>query len=325
MCQGWRQDMMRAGWLTGIVALLLIDSVWASSSSSAQWVTIPAGPFLMGTADEEISQQEDKSGIYGSGKPWFVDERPQHSVTLPEYQIERTEVTNAQFRAYVIQENTRVPLEWIKNGYLLDRKILNIATLSKLRDLAANLFRLDLDVSKMTKEDILDRIEAHQQAQDNLPVVTVDWELAQGYCTWLGGRLPTEAEWEKAARGPDARIYPWGNRWDRSRLNIGEDPDYPSGVTPVGHYPSGKSYYGLMDMAGNVMEWTMDDYRAYPEGKLPAGAKGKGQKVLRGGGWGGLGHYVISHFYRTAYRFYLPRTAQFNDVGVRCVRDLHHD
>ncbi|MBI1930893.1 formylglycine-generating enzyme family protein [Candidatus Poribacteria bacterium] len=93
---------------------------------------------------------------------------------------------------------------------------------------------------------------------DDHPIVDVTWYDAAAYCQWAGVALPTEAQWEKAARGTDGRIWPWGNEWDKSKCN-----SYESGIektSPVGSYPSGASPYGLMDMAGNVLEWCMDEW-----------------------------------------------------------------
>jgi formylglycine-generating enzyme len=93
---------------------------------------------------------------------------------------------------------------------------------------------------------------------DDHPIVSVNWYDAAKYCQWAGVALPTEAQWEKAARGTDGRIFPWGNEWDSRRCN----GTYPGigRTTPVGSYPDGASPYGIMDMAGNVWEWCMDEY-----------------------------------------------------------------
>ncbi|MGQ9626792.1 MAG: formylglycine-generating enzyme family protein [Anaerolineae bacterium] len=115
------------------------------------------------------------------------------------------------------------------------------------------------------------------------PVVSVDWNQAKAYSEWAGGRLPTEAEWEKTARGTDGRIWPWGDEWDANKVNSWEAG--PHHITKVGSYPTGASPYGALDMAGNVWEWTGSLYKDYPyrtdDGREDAQAEGR--RVLRGG------------------------------------------
>ena len=147
------------------------------------------------------------------------DEQPQHRVYVPEYSIGKYPVTNEQYAAFVKATGYEASGHWGKGEI--------------------------------------------PSGKENHPEVYVFWDDAVAYCQWLSEatgqnlRLPTEAEWEKAARGTDGRIYPWGNEWDPTRLNSLEGG--PEDTMPVGHYsPGGDSPYGVADMAGNVWEWCTD-------------------------------------------------------------------
>ncbi|MBI1930798.1 formylglycine-generating enzyme family protein [Candidatus Poribacteria bacterium] len=130
----------------------------------------------------------------------------------------------------------------------------------------------------------------HNEAE--LPAAVLEWEDAVAYAKWAGKRLPTEAEWEKAARGTDGRIWPWGNEWDASKLSGNDGTGLKDGykeTAPVGQFPQGASPYGALDMAGNLWEWVADWYdpRYYQHGpnRNPKGPETGDGHVLRGGGW----------------------------------------
>ncbi len=304
-----------------VLALVVVPGNGAGSATAPpDMVLIPAGEFIMGS--DEVDR-DALSKEYGFSKPLYLDEHPRRRLFLKAFYIDRYEVTFARYRDFVIDRNYWIPEVWRRNGYLLSREMLQIANLETLRRLAVETYRLDMDTRRMDKAALLDAIEAHQRRQDRLPISEVSWEDAAAYCAWAGKRLPTEAEWEKAARGPAGLEYPWGNEWRTDVANIGAvGPDGELGVMPVGSFAAGRSPYGVHDMAGNVMEWVADWYRAYPGNKdYQSEDFGERYKVVRGGGWGGVGHYALRHFYRAAYRFYLAPASRFNDLGFRCAKD----
>ncbi len=232
-----------------------------------EMVLIPAGEFLMGSDP-------------GADKDAGVDEQPQHTLYLPDFYIAKTEVTNAQYAAFVQATGHEPPSYWENN---------------------------------QPPSDKLDH-----------PVVEVDWHDAVAYCEWLSKvtgriyRLPTEAEWEKAARGTDGRIYPWGNQWDESLAKTAEGG--PEFTTPVGAYPDGASPYGVLDMAGNVWEWTATKWKkTYPydveeDEWTPHYLAADDVRVLRGGSW--LEYRYVA---RCASRYdSVPHGSYFN-VGFRLV------
>lgn len=247
-------------------------------------ILIPAGEFLMGT-----DPQKDKIFVEAKKKykdnefatAAFNSEQPQHRVYLPDYYIAKTPVTNAQYAAFVQAASYKTKAEKKDSGWVWRG--------SEWKEVQGANWQHPTGPGS----DI-----SHKSDH---PVVQVSWDDAVAYCEWLAQlsgkayRLPSEAEWEKAARGPDGRIYPWGNEWDAQCCNTREGGK--GDTMPVGTYPTGASPYGCLDMAGNVWEWTRSlwgehverlDFR-YPyvptDGRENLEAGDKIQRVLRGGSW----------------------------------------
>jgi len=202
------------------------------------------------------------------------DESPAHEVDLPAYAIEMFEVTNAQFAAFV--EDAAYVTGAEQGGST--------------------------------------GWQAFAAGKENHPVVKVSWNDASAYCDWAGRRLPTEAEWEKAARGPDGFLYPWGDDWNPENANV-KEAGY-RGTTPVGIFANNTSPYGVVDMAGNVWEWTADWYPPYPENSVPDEFYGEKFRVLRGGGWFDEQDQVLA----TNRSSTSPEAAN-DDIGFRCASD----
>jgi formylglycine-generating enzyme required for sulfatase activity len=165
------------------------------------------------------------------------------------------------------------------------------------------------------------------QGKADHPVTFVSWLDAKAYCEWAGKRLPTDQEWEKAARGTDGRWFPWGNEFDYSKSNspvrwreIGLFGD----TSPVGAFEAGVSPYGVYDMSGNVWEWTTSWYQAYPGNTVESESYGERYKVLKGGSWFNCSFYNCGISAPVFNRAFFSRRTKNDSFGFRCAKDAAH-
>lgn len=248
------------------------------------------------------------------GTDGLPDEHPERRVYVSAFRIGRTEVTNRSYAAFVAATGHRIPANANPSVTLWEK-------------------------------------HAPPPGTEDHPVVNVSWEDAFAYCRWAGARLPTEAEWEKAARGTDGRRYPWGNEWDIAKANsasywAGRTVDFQSGAEwdafwlkgdgariskekgikgevltlPVGSLPDGVSPYGLLDMAGNAAEWVADwfnpnYYKEAPLSDPPGPARGA-IKAMRGGSW-----LKPAVSLRTTDRDWGIMDSRPSGTGFRCAKD----
>jgi len=256
-------------------------------------VYVPAGVFLMGSADDDPDASDN--------------EKPQHEVGVPGYYIGRYPVTNEEYARFIEAEGYRTQEYWTQAGWM-------------------QIERNSWGEPRLWHDE---RFNGPRQ-----PVVGVSWYEAVAYCRWAGGRLPTEAEWEKAAswvppsppqtggiEGGRKRRYPWGDEWEEARGNWGRKVGH---TTPVGEYPEDESAYGVREQAGNVDEWCSTRWSgfAYPyrdkDGREDLGGGDDVWRVIRGAGWWGDMDNARA-WARCAYRIWnIPRYG-YNGGGLRLV------
>jgi formylglycine-generating enzyme required for sulfatase activity len=242
-------------------------------------IFVEAGPFVMGSDTGERRLAYDRSSPAVRKAAWFDAELSRQVRSLAAYCVDRTLVTQGAYAEFVRATGHRRPFmakaEYERQGFLVHD--------------------YDREVSPY-----LWRSSTPPDGRRDHPVVLVSARDAEAYCRWRPphGRLPMEAEWEKAARGVDGRLFPWGEEWDGTRLNIAAGGI--DGTTAVGRYRSGASPYGLLDAAGNVFQWTsssLDD----------------GRRILKGCGWDD--ELALC---RPAFRHGRPATSRHILIGFRC-------
>ncbi|MFO0983784.1 MAG: SUMF1/EgtB/PvdO family nonheme iron enzyme [Planctomycetota bacterium] len=239
-------------------------TVYVSPTDQAEMVFVPGGPFAMGSGYSEVV---DDPQIMASARAQkheaksFEGEQPKHTVIVSPLFVDRYEVTNAKYELFL-------------NWWL---------THERSHEFCHEDEPVDYDHTPWMWK-------ASSYSDPQRPVVGVTWFSAYAYARWAGKRLPTEAEWEKAARGTDSRKFPWGNVFDPRLCNCGDSFNYRT--LPVGSFETGQSPYGCYDMAGNVWEWTLDwnNPQFYDDSPVrdpiyAPTAPVTNYKIVRGGSW----------------------------------------
>jgi formylglycine-generating enzyme required for sulfatase activity len=279
-------------------------------------ILISSGKFKMGSNEKEIEEAVMVSREYGDNadRSWFSDEMPQHEINMDSFYIDKYEVTNGEFSKFVLATGYRTDAEKEGFGYIVaweDKTVMK------------QVYGADWQHPVGRNSDISGKMD--------YPVVQVSWNDATSYVKWAGKSLPTEAQWEKACRGTDARVYPWGNIWNDNYCNnwnlnifylMDLMPDYFNGrgILPGGKITSGASPYGVMDMSGNVWEWCYDfygkDYYKNSPSQNPQGPDEGNTRVLKGGPW----YYINPAYFRTAARFEIQQNFRSSFIGFRCIK-----
>lgn len=260
--------------------------------------------FAMGTTPQEVAEavrlcvdRDGGSCTVAMGE----DSAPQHIVAISPYQIETTEVTYAQFLTFLNLLGPRSHLNGCDGQPCL---------ITRNEDENSN---VTFDSANYDVPDVINQF----------PVANVTWYGARSYCETIGRRLPTEAEWEMAARGLDGRNYPWGSEWNTDLAKTNRPLDAPVGAVPVDSYPLGASPFGVLNMAGNVAEWVGDWYDPRYYGQVeasqpdPQGPPAGSEKVVRGGSWD-----APPFFSRVTHRQSWQPNSGTLWIGFRCAADV---
>lgn len=262
----------------GLLLLLASGAETAGCRHGAGQVLIPAGAFWMGSDSEERSLARSVSNSETVAADWFNAEVPRHRAETEAFCIDRLLVTQEQYAGFVASTRRAPPgisrADYARQGFLVH---------------AYSEWTAYLWARGTPPRERLDH-----------PVVLVSAPDSEAYCRWRhpAGRLPSEAEWEKAARGTDGRVFPWGDSWEPERLNSAARG--PQGTTPVGRYPEGASPLGVLDVVGNVFQWTSTRWR-------------DGRRVVKGCAWDD-----DAGLCRPAARHGRPAASRHILIGFRC-------
>jgi iron(II)-dependent oxidoreductase len=289
--KGLRQDCEKQ--LAGLAAQFPV-SAWAQKASGALehiqrppsgMAYVPEGRFYMGTDMAEIESLMRTCGLLKAGGTpaeatgladiyGLVNETPKHIVSTPAFYVDKTEVTNEQYKQFVDATGSSPPPHWQKGAY--------------------------------------------PEGQGKLPVVNVTVQDAAAYARWAGKRLPTETEWEKAGRGIDGRVFPWGETFnDKYCQHMKPEA---AGPVAVGTFPSWGSPYGCLDVIGNVQEWTSSTFAPYEGTSVQSVPDPKAAQIVRGGAW--YQQEIVAIPTRCASRYWLEPAMANSATGFRCVQDI---
>ncbi|HEX9867212.1 MAG TPA: SUMF1/EgtB/PvdO family nonheme iron enzyme [Candidatus Tectomicrobia bacterium] len=275
-----RKCPQRIRLIVGVVlSVLLVPLAWMPQSLAGTASSNPPSS-SSNAAKDEVELVAVPAGEFTMGHNSSYDTLPVRSLNLPAFSIDKYEVTNKRYKRFIDATGYKVP--W-----------------SQEPAVAAYIW------------DWQKRMYPEGKGDD--PVVLVSWEDARAFCAWAGKRLPTEAEWEKAARGAKGKPHPWGNDWANGKANTSE-----SGLkqtAPAGSFKEDVSEYGVNDLAGNVSEWVEEWFAPYPGNPMTSYEERNKYRVLRGGSWD-YAHSIGNGYHR---QYALPQS-QMTAIGFRCVK-----
>ncbi len=262
-----------------LLTIVLQVSLLGVSACSPGMLHVPAGRFIMGSDAAERAAAYAASSVTTREARWFDAELPRRETWLPGFCIDRALITQRDYATFAAATGHRVPgisrQDYQAQGFLVH------------------------DYDREVRPYVWRDGRPPRDREDH-PVVLVDPADAEAYCRWRGPKLglPTESQWEKAARGGDGRRFPWGDAWDATRLNSAQRG--PGGTTAVTRYPTGTSPYGMLDAAGNVFQWT-------------SSRDADGGRVLKGCAWDDE-----QSLCRPAFRHTRPESSRHILIGFRC-------